>query len=96
MGGRRTGGLGESPGMAGLSLTLGHGRGSPTSSILSPGDLLQAQEELGCCSSWEGNVGAQGEVSVKEWVKLPKQGKCCKGEATFLFFLALLEGSSGI
>lgn len=61
-----------------------------------PRALLQAQEELGCCCSWEGSVGAQGEVAVKDGVKLPQQGEYCKGEATFLFFLALLEGSSGI
>lgn len=91
MGGRRT-----CPGACGLSLSHGHGRGFSSTSIPYPGDLLQAEEELAWCSSWEGSVGAQGEVSVKDGVKSPQLGERCKGEATFLFFLVLLEGSSGI
>lgn len=33
--------------MAGVSMSHGHGRGSPSTSIPYPGDLLQAEEELG-------------------------------------------------
>lgn len=81
--------------MAGLSLSHGHGRGS-----LAPPFLPQA-----ICSrqrrSWVAAAAGRGvwelkEVGVKDGVKPPQRGECCKGEATFLFLLALLEGSNGI
>lgn len=73
-------------------MSHGDGRGSPSTSIPYPGDLLQAGEELDCCSSWEESVRAQGEVGVKDRVKPPQWGECCKGEATFLFFLGIIRG----